>query len=362
MGGTPATASCNCITYHIETATTTGSVITYKPCNGESLVVETLPSGNFTTSFCVADKVLSFTNTLQRNPVEGQSCIQNDCQSCECYDFFYRTSIDPEHYFSYIPCNQPASAREIVGPLGPFTTGSLKVSFPWTIQKISGNFDQGFNGPTGFIKLTTSESCAPFVSGTIEVGDLRGGGRILYVTGSYPNQSGLIVATASVATSSLDMSKWGFFGTETNIENRSYGAGPINTAALQNYIPATASIMANAFTASINGFNDWFLPSTAEALSSSFNHIQWPANVSWESLGAQACIDCQPLFYEVLEISGSTSYRDMPTSVEKYDGSAALRLQFFRIIQKNHLETDRDKNLTGQPFYAYRYFTSSLVT
>jgi hypothetical protein len=358
MGGSGVVASCNCRTYQIQTTVSTGSIITYKPCNAESLVVETLPSGNFSTSYCVGDGIISYTNTLEIINA-GESCIQSNCQSCECYDFFYRTSIDPfPHYFSYIPCNQPASAVQIAGPFQPLTTGSLKVSFPWTIKMISGGFDTNINGPTGFIKLTTSESCAPFVSGTVEVGDLRGGGRVLYVTGSYPNQSGLIVATSSVATSSLNMSRWGFLGTETDIENRSYGAGPTNTAALRNYIPATGSIMANTFTASINGYNDWFLPSTSEALSSSLNHIVWPDNVVFNAI----CRDCQPLIYQLLGVSGSTSFYKIPTSVEKYDGTAAQRREFFRIVTQFHTEDDRNKNVTGEPFYAYRYFTSSLVT
>jgi len=353
MGGTAATASCNCTNYVFQTLVTTGSTITYKPCNAEALVVENF-AANTNNSLCVGDRVFTYTNSLN-SLTSDTPCLQADCVSCDCYEFFYQTSVDPvDHYISYIPCNATSASTQIIGPFAPLTTGSVICSFPWMAKSISGSLDQQLNGPSGFVKLVNSGSCQPIPSGSIQVGDLRGGGVVLYVSGSYPNQKGLIAATASVATSSANFNRWGYYGTVTGINNQAYGAGASNTAALRNYVPTTGSIAANAVTQSINGYNDWFIPSTGEALSSSRNNIDWP------DVPFYVCRTCQPEFYELVKVPGLNSYRSVLTSTEKYDGTTAQRQQFARVVRRDSNEQDTSKNATDA-FFAYRYFTSSLV-
>lgn len=351
MGGTAATASCNCASYYFETQVSTGSTITYKPCNAEGLVVETY-AANINTTLCVADDVFQSSNSLRAIDT-ANPCLQANCQSCDCYEYFYKISVDGPAYLSYIPCNAPSSSREIIGPLSALSTGSFLCSFPWMVQNISGNLDYGTNGPTGVIKLVNSGSCQPIPSGSIEVGDLRGGGQVLWVQGTYPNQSGLIMTTQSVATSSANMSRWGFYGTVTNINNRAYGSGASNTQALRNYIPATGSIAANALTASINGYSDWFLPSEFEAITASYNGIVWPSNVRWTN-PTRAVPNAQPQFWI------NTNGNSVLTSTEKYDGTTAQRQVYARQVSYPFNPNDRDKNLTAL-FYGVRYFTSSLV-
>lgn len=347
MGGTGVIPSCNCnrLAFGPLASPTNYLDLTYQPCNGEQIQTIRYTSNIADTFVCIAERNYNFSGpgTLSYANLD-KPCLQANCQSCDCYEFFYRTSVDPyPHYISYVPCNQPSSSNVLIGPLAPLTTGSFICSFPWTVTSVSGSLDYG---PSGVSKQVNSGSCQQIVSGTLQPGDLRGGGMVMYVTGSYPNQNGMIMATASVGAN-----RWGFYGTITGINNQAYGVGASNTQALRNYTPATASIAANTISQSINGYNDWFLPSQAEAFSSSYNWIEWP--VTW--MGTPT-INGQPL------ITINTGGNNVLTSTEKYDGTAAQRRIFARSVpvSPGYAFVDTDKNSTVA-LYAFRYFTSSLV-
>lgn len=356
MGGTGVVATCNCNELLHEILITGGQFIdlTYQPCNGEQ--IQTIRYTSTTQAIiCIGDKNYNFSGTgLVVTSNTDRVCLQANCQSCDCYEFFYRTSVDPTTYISYVPCNEPSSSNVIIGPLAPLSTGSFICSFPWTVTTPSGSLD---TPPTGVIKQVNSGSCQPFVSGTLFVGDLVGGGAVMYVTGSYPNQNGLIVATASVATSSADFNRWGFLGTITGINNPTYGTGASNTAALRNYIPATGSIAANALTASINGYNDWFLPSFNEASASAMNHIVWPGGFG---TGVPVVNDQPPLLAQP-QLWINNQGNNVLTSNERVIGTTAQKQTFAQMQEAMGGLVYVNKNATGYPFYAYRYFTSSLV-
>jgi hypothetical protein len=366
MGGTGVVASCVCNQLEFQLTILPGQYmdLTYQPCNGEQITTVRYTTSIIVSdgSICVGDNNYNFSGTGKVEFADfNLPCLQANCQSCSCYEYFYQTNINvSDTYIRYIPCNVPSSSLVTIGPLAAGVSGSFICSFPWTVRTISGSL-----GNAGVVTQVNSGSCQSIASGSLKVGDLRGGGIVLYATGSYPNQYGLIVTTQSVATSSADMNRWGFYGTVTGINNRAYGAGASNTAALRNYIPATGSIAANAITASINGYNDWFLPSAVEALSSSLNNITWP-NVEWYTSPTE-----QPLFRNLLRIPGTQSDRAMKTSTEKYDGTTGERQIYNRVVKVSGIEFDQDKNtsvVVGAPsqpqetsFWGYRYFTSSLV-
>ncbi len=365
MGGSGnVIASCNCNYLDFQLTIASGQYIdlSYQPCNGE--VTQTIRYTSSTTvnqGICIAERNYNFSGTGTVNSFNlDRVCLETNCQSCSCYEFFYQTSTAPETYIRYVPCNQPSSSAITIGPFAPLSTGSFVCSFPWAVMPISGAIDYNDNGPSGVIKQVNSGSCQPIVSGSLQVGDLRGGGMIIYVTGSYPNQNGLIITTASVATSSVlpATNRWGFYGTITNINNKAYGTGASNTLALRNYIPATGSIAANAFTASINGYNDWFLPSVSESFASTTNNIQWP--VQW---AAQSGVQSNYLLSNQPQIWRITKGNSILTSNEiGTEGTTANREQRNYIVGTtiaNNLASIT-KDTTG-PFWGYRYFTSSLV-
>ena len=358
MGGTGVVATCNCNFLDFELLITGSQYIdlTYQPCNGEQIQTIRYTSTILSNQeICVGNKNYNFSGTgfvITSNT--DRVCLQANCQSCDCYKFFYKTSVDPLTYISYVPCNEPSSSRQIIGPFGPLSTGSFICSFPWTVTTPSGNLD---SPPSGVITQVNSGSCQPFVSGTLFVGDLKGGGVVMYVTGSYPNQNGLIVTTASVATSSADFNRWGFLGTITGINNPTYGTGASNTAALRNYTPATGSIAANALTASINGYNDWFLPSFNEASASSLNNIAWPGGFG---TGIPVVND-QPALLGQPQLYINTNNGQILTSNERTIGTTAEKQTFAKIQEPMGGLDYRNKNTNNIGFYGYRYFTSSLV-
>lgn len=361
MGGNNGVVpSCDCNLLQFEVTITSGQYIdlAYQPCNTE--VIETV---RYTTStlvtnadgICIGNRNYTLTGTgLVNSSNLDATCLQANCQSCDCYEFFYQISIDAPTYISYIPCNVPSSSREIIGPFASLSTGSFVCSFPWTVIPISGTFDYPGNGPTGVIKQVDSASCQQqMVSGSLEVGDLKGGGMVIYVTGNYPNQNGLIITTQSIALSSPQFGRWGYFGTITGINDKAYGSGANNTVQLRNYTPTTGSIIANALTASINGYSDWFLPSENEATASALNGIVWPVQWSGPALASQP------------QLSINTKGNSILTSNERSDGTNLQKRNTYLSIATGYPHVTNqyvNKNTESTQIYAFRYFNSSLIT
>jgi hypothetical protein len=105
------------------------------------------------------------------------------------------------------------------------------------------------------IAFTTVSSTA------LSVGDTYQGGIIFYLSGTYPNQRGLVCAQNDQGTSVPWYSQgYIYYGTTSN----AIGSGSTNTSSL-------VSILGNGFYAAkfcddliLNGFDDWFLPSRDE--------------------------------------------------------------------------------------------------
>jgi hypothetical protein len=353
--GETVIGSCNCNNINFGTTATVANYVDfrYQPCNSQQLNTIRYTSNTTDNSICVAELNYTFSGpgTVTYSDI-ASPCLQSNCQSCDCYEFFYRISVDGPTYIRYVPCNEPSSSAITIGPFATLSTGSFVCSFPWTVIPISGTFDWPGNGPTGVIKQVNSGSCQPIVSGSLQPGDLKGGGMVMYVTGSYPNQSGLIVSTASFATSSALQSRWGFYGTQTNITNQAYGTGASNTQAIRNLTPTTASMAANTITQSAGGFTDWFLPSVTESLYSAQNGITWPNNLvlQYDSLKVQP------------QLWRNTRGDSLLTSNEVNTGTTANKQQRVYTVPAafaGYLSSISKNDYNN--VFGYRYFTSSLV-
>lgn len=96
--------------------------------------------------------------------------------------------------------------------------------------------------------------------GTCKVGDKGpGGGIVFYDAGSVQPWGQYMEITSGP----LDLGSWGCAGTTTLSTSRAFGAGPANTRNLVEN-GCTAARIADDY--SINGVNDWFLPSDEELL------------------------------------------------------------------------------------------------
>lgn len=257
--GGGATASCNC-KYITFTGGVGGGTVNYNPCNTEVIQQLTLPSGS-TSSVCVANWTnMSKAGNIDWDPASDYIlypyCVSSNCQTAACWNFYFMSTA-ANTVISYIPCNVTASYTQSF-TLGLYETASMCLSFPEEVRVITGSLE-AFSGVVG--PCTTSSLAYP--SGTVFVGENVAGGKIGYITGTYPNQSGLVITSESVATG--DAGRFGFYGTITNIRNRTYGGGAANTNALQAYTPTTASMVANTIgNASYGGKTDWYVPSTGD--------------------------------------------------------------------------------------------------
>lgn len=259
FGGSGAVSSCNC-KYITFTGGVGGGTVNYNPCNSEVIQQLTLPSGS-TSSACVADWTnMSKVGNIDWDPSSDYIlypyCVSSTCQTSNCWNFYFMSTA-ANTVISYIPCNVTASYTQSF-TLGLYETASMCLSFPEEVRVITGSLES-FSAVVG--PCTTSSLAYP--SGTVYVGQEVSGGRIGYVTGTYPNQSGLIITSESVATGTAG--RFGFYGTQTNIRNRDYGAGAANTNALQAYTPTTSSMVANTIgNASFGGKTDWYVPSSGD--------------------------------------------------------------------------------------------------
>jgi hypothetical protein len=259
FGGSGAAPSCSC-KYITFTGGVGGGTVNYNPCNTEVIQQLTLTSGS-TSSACVADWTnMSKVGDINWDPAFDYAlypyCVSSTCQTAACWNFYFMSTA-ANTVISYIPCNVTASYTQSF-TLGLYETASMCLSFPEEVRVITGSLET-FSGVVG--PCTTGSLAYP--SGTVFVGEGVSGGRIGYVTGTYPNQSGLIITSQSVATGTDG--RFGFYGTQTNIRNRTYGGGAANTNALQAYTPATASMVANTVgSASYGGKTDWYVPSSGD--------------------------------------------------------------------------------------------------
>jgi hypothetical protein len=85
------------------------------------------------------------------------------------------------------------------------------------------------------------------------------GGYIVYLTGNYPNQSGLIVAPVQISSAMT----WPSIGGVSTPLNQGYGFGYSNTEAAYGAGYTTDGI-GTCWNYESDGYTDWFMPSTDE--------------------------------------------------------------------------------------------------
>jgi hypothetical protein len=267
MGGSGTGASCYCKKYKF-TALTTGSTVTYTPCNSEVVVAESIASGSSITA-CVSNwQSINYIGNISSSvsTTQGEEyCVNTNCPTCDGYRY-YLADLGSGRTFYYIPCGATSSAL-VAKTFTPGEKVALCIAYPQTMY-ISGGFKMDrMSGYLGRCVDTGSVCNSPAIP---LIGDFVSGGVIAWLTGSSSTNfysTALISTTQSLADSSLSSSfaRFGYYGTQTNIVSKTDGI--TNTAALANYTPTTASIAANVvYNKNINGFTDWYLPAQNEGL------------------------------------------------------------------------------------------------
>jgi len=85
------------------------------------------------------------------------------------------------------------------------------------------------------------------------------GGYIVYLSGNYPNQTGLIIAPVEISASMT----WPSIGGVTTSTNKSYGAGYSNTETAYG-VGYTTNGIGTCRNYENDGYTDWFMPSADE--------------------------------------------------------------------------------------------------
>ena len=93
------------------------------------------------------------------------------------------------------------------------------------------------------------------------IGDTYQGGIIFFLTGTYPNQHGLVCTETDQSTGA----QWGCSGTIiTGADGTSIGTGNQNTIDIINDCSSLGIAAQICYDLDLNGYNDWFLPSKDE--------------------------------------------------------------------------------------------------
>lgn len=264
MGGSGTGASCLCKQYTF-TALVTGSTVTYTPCNSEVIVAESITSGSSITA-CVSNwENISYVGNISASINANQEyCVVENCSTCDGYRYYFADAGSGATLY-YIPVG--ATSSVLISKT--FTSGertTLCVAYPQTMYSTT-KFDRmsGYLGRCADTSSVCNSSYIPLI------GNFVSGGVLTYLTGSSSTSyygSALISTTQSLAGPALSSSfgRFGYYGTKTNVNNRTYGAGANNTTLLATRTPTTASIAPNVvYGKTINGFNDWYIPSQDEA-------------------------------------------------------------------------------------------------
>ena len=107
----------------------------------------------------------------------------------------------------------------------------------------------------GFILAITGLCC---FSQTMHIGDKYGGGIVFYLDGT--GQHGLIAALNDLSSAT----QWGCKGTSIGGTRGGIGKGKTNTTDILNGCSDSDIAALICHNLSLNGFNDWFLPSKGE--------------------------------------------------------------------------------------------------
>ena len=273
--GTGAFGNCNCKKFTFVAAS--NGIASYIKCNQQTVYEHQMISGAVFEDCVSIDTPVTVTGSITfttGSNYDGQGlnptsswCLAPDCQTTCCWEYLVIAQsggapFNNVNTLSYIPCgNLPHQTASIT--LAAYESASFCVSYPEMVTVVTGSFFEA----TGVVgKCTISASCYP--AGTIYIGDLHKSGIVGYVSGSYPNQNGLLFTTSSFTrftNATQEQTRWGFAGTVTNINNGAIGRGLTNTRALQARSNQTGS-MAAAFVSQSRWDNnpDWMLPTTGD--------------------------------------------------------------------------------------------------
>jgi len=275
--GTGAFGNCNCKKFTF--VASTNGIASYVKCNQQTVHQQQLTSGSvfmdcvsIDTPVEITSGTITFTTGSnydgQGLNVTSSWCLAADCQTTCCWEYLViaqsgGSPFNNVNTLSYIPCGAlPHETASIT--LAAYESASFCVSYPEMVTIVTGSFFEA----TGVVgKCTISASCYP--AGTIYVGDLHESGIVGYVSGSYPNQNGILFTTQSFGTyngtATQDQVRWGFAGTVTGVNNSSIGRGLTNTRSLQARANQTGS-MAAAYVSQSRWDNsaDWMLPTSGD--------------------------------------------------------------------------------------------------
>ena len=122
----------------------------------------------------------------------------------------------------------------------------------------------------------------------VSLGEYYQGGYIAYVTGTYPNQSGLIIAPTDATGSGTSWQTQTY--SSINGLSAAYGSGQQNTTNIiaQSSTATVAATLCNNYAN--DGYTDWFLPSQTELTNVRNNVLLLPNSGSFYGVDANPAI------------------------------------------------------------------------
>ena len=137
------------------------------------------------------------------------------------------------------------------------------------------------------------------------------GGYVIYLTGNWPEQSGLIVAPAEISSSSA----WPSIGGVTTPVEQGYGFGYSNTEAAFNAGYTTGGI-GSCWNYANDGYTDWFMPSTNELILVIQNQSQIPYTLNAAGYHASSAYGPNPanqnfFVYKATALADSCNHSDL---------------------------------------------------
>ena len=182
--------------------------------------------------------------------------------------------------------------------------------------------DFGYLGNIPVNNLTT------YITRNYTLGQFVDGGYVFYITGSYPNQHGLIAYPNDIpGVYGSTLLPWGCVGTNVTTSGDMF-AGKTNTDAIVAACP-TVNIAARWCSDLIeSGFDDWYLPSTAElaqlyinrAYVPNLNTTQFESYYYASTQGSSADYAVAQHFYDgsVISVRGKGSFETPSRAIRRF--------------------------------------------
>ncbi len=183
--------------------------------------------------------------TIDENPTNGQSVGT------------VQAAGDGTLSFS-ITSQTPSGALNINASTGELTVADATLFDFETNPVITANIsvDNSVNTVTVIATINLND-----VAEAATIGDFRDGGVVFWVDPT-DNTHGLVVAVSNQSFGA----KWGCQGTSVSGTSSSIGSGAANTVAIETACTTAGTAADLAANLSLNGYDDWFLPSKDELL------------------------------------------------------------------------------------------------